>query len=146
MARTSTATKGKRVGATRKAPARKPVTARAKTDKPAAAKPSAAKPIGRPAAKSAPAPKVSKDELRAQVSKLERTVSALRAKNKELTKAAKHPGEAKSETAPKRVAKTATPKAAAPKLGAKRGRKPKVAEKVETGVTPQEPTGAEAEA
>ena len=146
MARASTVTKGKRVAPTRKVAARKPATARAKADKPAAAKPSAAKTVGRPAAKSAPAPKVSKDALRAQVSKLERTVSALRAKNKELTRAAKHPGEAKPESAPKRTARSATPKAAAPKLGAKRGRKPKVAEKVETGVTPQESNAAEAEA
>ena len=39
------------------------------------------------ASRAAPAPKVSKDDLRAQIEKLERTVASLRAKNRELKRA-----------------------------------------------------------
>ena len=52
----------------------------------AASKPTVA---ARRAAAAPPAAKVSKDELRAQVEKLERSVATLRAKNRELTRASK---------------------------------------------------------
>lgn len=71
-----------------------------KTSTPAAAKPKIGRPKKEPApapataskavaALPAPAPKLSKDELRALVEKLERTVSTLRAKGREASKAAK---------------------------------------------------------
>jgi signal recognition particle GTPase len=83
-----------------KTPARKPVKAApAKTAKavkaPAPKKPAAKKPavVKKPAAAKAPAPArapaVSKDELRAQLEKLNNTITTLRAKNRDAVKALK---------------------------------------------------------
>jgi hypothetical protein len=55
--------------------------------RPAPAKAPARRGAGATASNPAPAPKLSKDELRAQVEKLERTVASLRAKNRELKRA-----------------------------------------------------------
>ena len=55
--------------------------------KAAPAKAPARRGAGAAASRPAPAPKLSKDELRAQVEKLERTVASLRAKNRELKRA-----------------------------------------------------------
>jgi hypothetical protein len=72
----------------------KPAATKRKPGRPAAAGPRSAVKATKPAAvqKRAPvaaAPKVSKDELRAQVEKLELSVAALRAKNREANRAAK---------------------------------------------------------
>ncbi len=75
------ATTSKTAGKTR---AKGRVAAASRTRTPA----SAAKASDKPQA-AAPAPKISKDELRAQLQKLEQTVATLRAKNRELTRAAK---------------------------------------------------------
>lgn len=117
-----------------------------------------AKPVARvPRAAAAPvaerAPKVSKDELRAQVEKLDRTIATLRAKARETTRAAKGAAAriaeleaevarleaaAARQAAPPKPAKTARPRAKAP------GRDP--GDSVPPGVAVQEPEPLDAEA
>ncbi len=62
-------------------------TTKRDANKPAPAKAPARRAAGAAASRPAPAPKLSKDELRAQIEKLERTVASLRAKNRELKRA-----------------------------------------------------------
>ena len=71
-----------------------------------------------------PAPKLSKDELRAQVEKLERSLGTLRAKNRELTRAARDA--AKTPDAPATpAAKRSTKPASAPTAATTSPRKPR---------------------
>ncbi len=92
----------------------------AKGRQPATATPAATR---RTAAVAAPAPKVSKDELRAQVEKLERTVATLRARSREAVRAAKQATarieELEAELAAKPAATAAQPARRAPKPAAK---------------------------
>ena len=71
----------------------------------------------------APAPKVSKDELRAQVEKLERTVATLRARSREAVRAAKQATarieELEAQLAARPAATASQPARRAPKPAAK---------------------------
>ena len=60
-----------------------------------------------------PTPKISKDELRAQVEKLERTVATLRARSRDAVRAAKHAAARIEDLEAQLAAKEQTPKLAA---------------------------------
>ncbi len=100
----------------------------AKGRQPAVAPPAATR---RTAAAAAPAPKVSKDELRAQVEKLERTVATLRARSREAVRAAKQ-ATARIEELEAQLA--AKPAATAPRAAS---RTPKPAAKADAPVAPR---------
>ena len=95
---------------------------------PAVAPPAATR---RKPAAAAPAPKVSKDELRAQVEKLERTLATLRARSREAVRAAKQ--------ATARIEELEAQLAAKPAVTASQpaGRPPKPAAKADAPVTPR---------
>ena len=122
MARTAKSAKaGQRIAGARKA-ARRPAASvkpalKARTSKPARA---AAAPKPGPAALPR-APKLSKDELRAQVEKLERANATLRAKSRETNRAAKSAGAriAELEGEVGRLEKKVVSQAAAATRGAK---------------------------
>ncbi len=92
----------------------------AKGSRPAVPTPAATR---RTAAAAAPAPKVSKDELRAQVEKLERTVATLRARSRDAVRAAKQATarieELEAELAARPAATASQPARRAPKPPAK---------------------------
>ena len=92
-----------------------------KRRQPAVAPPAATR--RKPAVAAAPTPKVSKDELRAQVEKLERTVATLRARSREAVKAAKQAAarieELETQLAAKPAAAAAQPVRRAGTAGAK---------------------------
>ncbi len=111
-------------------------TAPAKTVRerqPAVAKPAA---IRRTAAAAAPAPKISKDELRAQVEKLERSVATLRARSRDAVRAAKQAAARIEELEAQLAAKEQAPK---PEAKASRAdkRTPKPALKTATQAAPR---------
>ena len=115
------------------AAAAKPVKGR----RPAVAPPAA---IRRKPAAAATAPKVSKDELRAQVEKLERTVATLRARSREAVRAAKQATARIEELEAQLVAK---PAATAPRAAS---RTPKPAAKADAPVAPRKTRARRAQA
>jgi len=142
----------------------KPAAAKRKPGRPAAAgsrsptkgiKPAAV--AKRAPATAAPAPKVSKDELRAQVEKLELSVAALRTKNREANRAAKTAAAriAELEDQVARLEKAAASQAAPAKRAAtsaspgRGGRRSKVidpGDAVPPGVAVEEPAPLDQEA
>ena len=133
-ARTASTTKTQASGAKRGRPPGSTSAKAAATAKPTKGRRAAVTPPAatrrRPAA-AAPAPKVSKDELRAQVEKLERTVATLRARSREAVRAAKQATARIEEleaqlaakpaaTAPRAASRTPKPAAKADALMARR--------------------------
>lgn len=157
MARDAQATKTKKPVAPARKPGRPATTATAKTV--AKVSKAAATPKQTPVA-AAPVSKPSKDELRAQVEKLEAIVVTLRMKSREANRAAKSAAAriaelegqvaqlektVPSQTASPAPAPSPTPKVAAPKRGKRSSRDVDPGDAPPPGVAVQEPASSDEE-
>ncbi len=135
----------------------KPATKTAKPGRPvAAAKPIKAAKAAAPAKKPATikAPVVSKDELRAQLEKVQATIASLRTKSREATRAAKASAAqvaeleakvAQLEKKPSAHEKPTSPAPASGKAAKPRGRRAAVKAETNAAIEPAEPTVADSE-